>query len=282
MHFHLTLRMKPGQIPARPAVPLSTIVPWATERRPGRSQPDLPGPLHRPCGDGLELDLQDRIAPLACGDRHFHRVPLTLAAQRAADGGLAADLGLIGISLRRPDNHVVDLFPGAQVLQAYLGADCHTVRRGPVVINHPGVPQHLLQLQDPPFHKRLLVLGIFVLGVFHQVAELLGLLDPPGDFLAADRLEVSQLLFQFVEAFWSEDRLFFDFGHRKSPARGALKTKHRRSVPTYSAPQGWVWGCWHETEGHAALAVWRITHSGQTGQPRRLSSSGRKPGPTGP
>ena len=67
-----------------------------------------------------------------------------------------------------------------------------------MVIDDPGVPQHHLQLQDPPFHKRLLVLRVLVLGVFHQVAKFLGLLDAPGDLLAADRLQMFQFLFQFV------------------------------------------------------------------------------------
>ena len=50
-----------------------------------------------------------------------------------------------------------------------------------LLVDHGGAAQPLFELGDPPLEQRLLVLGVVVLGVLGDVAELARLLDPLRD-----------------------------------------------------------------------------------------------------
>ena len=57
----------------------------------------------------------------------------------------------------------------------------------------------LLELGDPLLEQGLLVLGVVVLGVLHDVAELARLLDPLGDLAALDGGHVLELLAELLQ-----------------------------------------------------------------------------------
>ena len=56
-----------------------------------------------------------------------------------------------------------------------------------LLVDHGRAAQPLLELGDPLLEQRLLVLGVVVLGVLRDVAELARLLDPLGDLAALRR-----------------------------------------------------------------------------------------------
>ncbi len=66
-------------------------------------------------------------------------------------------------------------------------------------------PQLLLQLGDPALEHRLLVLGVVVLGVLGDVAELPRLLDPLGDLATLLGREQLELVLELLQTFWGED-----------------------------------------------------------------------------
>ena len=65
----------------------------------------------------------------------------------------------------------------------------------------------LLHLRDPLLEHRLLVLGVVVLGVLGDVAELARLLDPLGDLAPARRLQLLELRLELLEPFGCDQGL---------------------------------------------------------------------------
>ena len=68
-----------------------------------------------------------------------------------------------------------------------------------LLVDHGRAPQPLLELRDPLLEHRLLVLGVVVLGVLGDVAELARLLDPLGDLAPLHGRQVLELLLELLE-----------------------------------------------------------------------------------
>ena len=65
--------------------------------------------------------------------------------------------------------------------------------------------QALLELRDALLEHHLLVLGVVVLGVLRDVAELARLLDALGDLAPAGGLQMLELVLELLEPFRGED-----------------------------------------------------------------------------
>src|SRR5450759_2161381 len=152
----------------------------------------------------LVPDREDGVLEHPAGrQRDRDRLALLAADDSLADGRLVADLHVAGIGLRRAD-HLVDVYLAAlSVLEFDLAAE-----RDLVVLlgraDDRGVRQDLVDLDDPALDPRLLVLGVVVLGVLRDVAELLGFLDALADFAALRRRQVEQLVLKLLLAFDGE------------------------------------------------------------------------------
>ena len=79
------------------------------------------------------------------------------------------------------------------------------------LVDHRRRAEFLLQRRDPRLEHRLLVLGVVVLGVLRDVAELARLLDPGGDLAPAAGGQLIEFCLQVREAFRGEDDVL---GHR--------------------------------------------------------------------
>jgi hypothetical protein len=76
-----------------------------------------------------------------------------------------------------------------------------------LLVDHGGAAQPLFELGDPALQQRLFVLGVVVLGVLGDVAELARFLDPRRNFTTFRRREVLDFLFELLEPFWGDDGL---------------------------------------------------------------------------
>ena len=92
--------------------------------------------------------------------------------------------------------------------------------------------QALLELGDPLLEHRLLVLGVVVLGVLRDVAELARLLDPLGHLAALLGLQLLELRLELLEAFGGEDDVLRhgSLGWVRG-APGGRKTPHTAGNP---------------------------------------------------
>ena len=73
-----------------------------------------------------------------------------------------------------------------------------------VLVDDRGVLDQRLELLDPALDERLLVLGVLVLGVLGDVAVLLGVVDPRGNFGAAHVGHLLELAAGRLETFAGE------------------------------------------------------------------------------
>ena len=63
----------------------------------------------------------------------------------------------------------------------------------------------LLEMGDPLLEQRLLVLGVVVLGVLHDVAELASVLDPLGDLATLHGRHVLELLAELLQTLLGDE-----------------------------------------------------------------------------
>src|SRR6202142_2943272 len=70
---------------------------------------------------------------------------------------------------------------------------------GVMLVDDRGVLDQRLEGLDPALDEGLLVLGVLVLGVLGQVAMFLGVVDPSGDFGAADLDHLVELRAELLE-----------------------------------------------------------------------------------
>jgi hypothetical protein len=84
-------------------------------------------------------------------------------------------------------------------------ADADRLGRDVLLVDHRRRAQPVLELGDLLLEHRLLVLGVVVLGVLRDVAELPGILDPLGHLLAAHGGKVLDLGLQILETLRCED-----------------------------------------------------------------------------
>ena len=76
------------------------------------------------------------------------------------------------------------------------------------LVDDAGVPDHRFELEHASFDEGLFLFGVFVLGVFRDVAELFGLADALVDFAAVNGLELVKLVLEFLEAVAGQNDLF--------------------------------------------------------------------------
>ena len=169
-------------------------------------------------------------------------------------------LSSCGIGLGRADD-LVDVLAAVGVARASTLLPRVTLSFFVGRVDDRGVREDLRDLDDAALDPRLLVLGVVVLGVLGDVAELLGFLDALADLAAADRLEVTELLFELDLAFWGECDLFV---HAMTPVSIDRETKavsrsSRRGLPrmTRRAARQNVHESIYE---RAALARWENDH----------------------
>ena len=102
-----------------------------------------------------------------------------------------ASLGRVGLG--RADD--LELLRVARLLVLDVDADADADRLGVdlLLVDDRRAAQPLLELGDPLLEQGLLVLGVVVLGVLRDVAELARLLDPLGDLATLDGGQVLEL-----------------------------------------------------------------------------------------
>src|SRR3954468_15787473 len=175
--------------------------------RRAASSSSLKGSLH-PDGDLGDLEL----ALLAVGEDDLGGVALLVAHQGLAHGRLVRQpLGRAGLGRADDDE---GLLLALVVLDVDLRADAHEVGARLAGVEQAGAAQALLELRDARLEHGLLVLGVVVLGVLRDVAELAGFLDALGDLAALRGLEVLQLLLEVLEPFFCEDDVLLHVDRR--------------------------------------------------------------------
>src|SRR3954451_10618979 len=161
----------------------------------------------RGAGLGRDVDLGDlELAGGAVGQADLDGVALLAAHERLADRRLVGELARLDVGLRRADDRV-----GRRLALLVLDVDR---RADPdhVVGQLGGVDdlrrvQPLLELRDPRLEHRLLVLGVVVLGVLGDVAELARLLDALGDLATLRRLQLLELRLEPFEALGGQNHV---------------------------------------------------------------------------
>ena len=150
------------------------------------------------------------------------------------------------LGLGRADDRVLDRLAGLFVLDVHDRADLHDVGGEVLGLDHRRHAQLLLQLRDPALEHRLLVLGVVVLGVLGDVAELARLLDALGDLAALRRGEQLELVLELLETFGGEDDVLrhvtLDRGlgsarHDKTPLRAGIHGRRRQRAQQYSGAE---------------------------------------------
>ena len=120
--------------------------------------------------------------------------PFLWPDDRLADRRLVRELVLGRVGLGRADDVVLDRLLGVDVAQANVRADRDDVGRDLPLLDHARIAQLLLEPGDPVLEQHLVVLGVVVLGVLRDVAELAGNADALGDFAPPLGREVLDLL----------------------------------------------------------------------------------------
>ena len=109
-----------------------------------------------------------------------------------------------GIGLGRADDRVRERL-ALVVLDVDLRADAHDVGRQLRGVDHRRRAELVLERRDARLEHRLLVLGVVVLGVLRDVAELARFLDALGNLATLGRGEVLDLLLELLESLGGED-----------------------------------------------------------------------------
>src|SRR6185503_6208890 len=151
------------------------------------------------------LDFQDLELHRPARGRDLDGLALLLADDRLADGGLVRELVLGRVRLGGADDPVLDRLLRVDVAQLHLRADRDDVLGDVLLGDHARVAEPLLERGDAVLEQRLLVLGVVVLGVLGDVAELAGDADAVGHLATLVVREVLDLLLQLLVAFGSED-----------------------------------------------------------------------------
>ena len=135
-------------------------------------------------------------------------------------------LGRVGLG--RADDRVLLRLAGLLVLDVHDRADLHDVGRDlGGVDDRARRASFSSSVGDARLEHRLLVLGVVVLGVLGDVAELACLLDALGDLAAAVGAQDLELVLELLEAFRGEDDVL---GH--ACASGRIGVSERGSIAT--------------------------------------------------
>ena len=122
--------------------------------------------------------------------------------------------------LGRADDRVLDRFARLLVLDVDRRADADLVGAQAGAVDDRRGAELLLDLGDLRLEHGLLVLGVVVLGVLGDVAELARFLDALGDFAALVVGEEIELLLELVEALAGEDDVLRHGGLPRSVGAG--------------------------------------------------------------
>src|SRR5919108_226861 len=180
------------------------------------------------------FDAEDLELEGATRRRHLHGLALLPAYDRLADGRLVRQPQLGRIGLGRADDLVLERLPGVDVAQAHQRADRDDVGLDLALLEHPCVPEPLLELRDPLLEQRLLVLRVVVFGVLVDVAEFARLTDSVGNLTPLLVREVLDLLLELLVTLGSEDHFFHLF--LLTPNRKSAADQRRRGRACYLRP----------------------------------------------
>src|SRR4051812_24935319 len=153
-----------------------------------------------------DVDLRDlELALGTAGHRHLDDLAALVAQQRLANGRLVGELHVGRLGLGGADDRVLDRLSRLLVLDVDDRADPDEV--GPQILRRDDLrrAELLLEPGDLRLEHRLLVLGVVVLRVLHDVAELACFLDALGDLAALLGRQVLELVLELVETFLGED-----------------------------------------------------------------------------
>jgi hypothetical protein len=167
--------------------------------------------------------------------RDGHLVAALAPNEGPTDRGLVGQLGVGGLGLGGADDRVLVGLAGL-VLDVDDRADADDIGAEVRRVDHGGRTQLVLQRGDPRLQHRLGVLGVVVLGVLRNVAELAGLFNPRSDFTTAGGGELVELRLEVDKAFLREDDVF---GHSDQTCvcnRQTRKTRRVRRVSRAGEP----------------------------------------------
>src|SRR3954451_8059143 len=142
--------------------------------------------------------------PHPTGSRHLHGATSACAHERASHRRFEGQLALRELGVHRRDERERVLASGVLVAHSDSGAECDDVGRWSRLL-HVGAHELVAEGEDLGLEERLGVLGVVVLGVLLEVAELAGGLDALGDFAAAFAFETLELALERLVAFDGHD-----------------------------------------------------------------------------
>src|SRR5918997_3561853 len=117
----------------------------------------------------------------------------------AAHGRGMGEFAAPGVGLVGPDDLEGPLLVPAEHPQGHAGAEIHRAGLRPGGVDDLRVPQAALDLADPALQKILLVLGVVVLGILGDVAELPGLPDAVRDLPPAYLRQILKFFLELLE-----------------------------------------------------------------------------------
>src|SRR5581483_5448676 len=147
-----------------------------------------------------DLELALRTARHLDGDN----VATLVADEGLPDRRFVRELALRGVRLRRAHDLELLRVAGLLVLDMDPDADADGLGVELLLVDDGRAADALLELRDALLEQGLLVLGVVVLGVLHDVAELARLLDARGNLAALGGRQVSELLAELLEPFLSD------------------------------------------------------------------------------
>src|SRR4051794_15422261 len=159
-------------------------------------------------GPSRRLDAHDLELDGAARRGHLDHIALLVTEHGLPHRRLVREPVVGRVGLGRADDLVLVGLPIVDVLDFHLGADRHHVLRDVGGVDDARGAELLLQAGDAALEQRLLVLGVVVLGVLGDVAELASGPDPVGDLTPLDRLELLDGRLQLFVPGLGEDDVF--------------------------------------------------------------------------
>src|SRR6476659_590835 len=159
---------------------------------------------------GLDLgDFQFLLRPARNLDRD-HVVAL-VAEQRFADRRLVGELVFGWVGLGGADDLEFLRVAGLLVFDVDDRAEADLVSIDILLVDHGGAAQPLFELGDSSLEQRLFVLGVVVLGVLGDIAELARLLDPFRNLTPFGGRQELDFIFELLEPFRGDYGLTSNF-----------------------------------------------------------------------
>src|SRR4051794_36329541 len=146
------------------------------------------------------VDRDDRVRAGAARRSHRNLVACGMTDDRLRHRRLDGELSVGEARLGCPYQAVGRLLAGLVVAQLHLRAE-GGLASGGLFLDDNRAREPLAKLQDLRLEERLLVLGVVVLGVLLEVAEVARDLDPLRDVLAPRSLQLLELGLQLGEPF---------------------------------------------------------------------------------